>query len=270
MNNFQRLEINLLPPEMAPGPAIRPTTIFNVLLIMAALFIIGLNLVSNLSQINTLSKTVQENDQKILQQQPIVEEYMALKEIKDNTEGRGKLVGMASATYVEYPVILDRVSRLLPDGVYLTKASSGGGAGRGDKEIILEFNTATSQAELMNRTLEAFKTSPMFRDVYLRTGNFRPQPLDEVGNEFNIPWRYSSPNPDDAFVTQSYNFEIRAQVNSPLEVDDLVTVLDKSELMLPFELTTDPSAAAAPPAPANSGAAPQGNAAAAPTAGGAS
>ena len=41
--SYRRIEVNLLPPELQPGPAVRSALLINIALILATLFTIGLS-----------------------------------------------------------------------------------------------------------------------------------------------------------------------------------------------------------------------------------
>jgi hypothetical protein len=241
MNNYQRLEINLLPPEMAPSPAVRGSVVFIWAIVALTAVLIGTHASVKLAEVNKLKADNKKLEQDILQNKPFEDEYIALNEIRENTEGRGKLVGMTTATYIEYPIVMDRVARILPDGVYLIKAGSAGSGG--SQELDLEFRTATADPSYVPRTLEAFKTSSMFSEAYLRTSDFQPQPLDELKNIFGVNYSFQGPGSEDSQAVDGYDFEIRAFIQRPMEVDDLPTVLDNSDYMTQFSLETDPNAA---------------------------
>src|SRR5204863_7979792 len=86
------------------------------------------------------------------------------------------------------------------------------------------------------------------------------QPLEEISTRFGIPYRVSGLDADKVGGAEIYDFEIHADVNSPIDPYLLATVVDRSPLITQFTLTTNPVAAqpASPAAPGATAAAPGG------------
>jgi hypothetical protein len=240
---YQRLEVNLLPPELAPPPPVRLAWIINAALILFGLGFIAVHFFGTMIAISAVKKDISEKDTIIASQKPDLDTYNRLEEIRMHTEGRGKLVGMASSSYVEYPVVLERISRIVPPGVYLVEATSA--SGKGGSDMRLQFRASRNDPALLSATLEAFKVNPMFRDTFMRTADYEQEPLGELADAFNIPYGYSNPDSDELFVMDEFAFEIHTKVNSPVAPDDLVLVVDRSDLMTEFEVLSNPANAKA-------------------------
>jgi hypothetical protein len=240
MNNYQRLEVNLLPPEMAPSPAVRGTVVISWIIGLATLLIIGINAFWSMQTISSMNRKVSDQKAELAKDKPIEDTYLALKDIRDHTEGRGKLVGMASASYVEFPVLMDRVARLLPEGVYLVTASSSGKSGA--SALDLTFKTATNDHSLAPRTLEAFNTCSLFSGASLRSEDFDQTSIGDVKKALGIDYDYSSPTITDSDTLPGYSFEIVANISSPVDVEDLPVTMDNSDYMTQFTLASDPNA----------------------------
>jgi hypothetical protein len=242
--SYGRLEINLLPPEFRPGPAVRAMPLINFALIAGTLMAIVVSVSSSLYSIALLKSQNKEYEAQIATQASTKKNYDTLMKIKDQVQQYGRIVSLASAEYVEVPVLLDRISRLLPDGVYLRDVGNRRGSRTTSGTIIRIGLTASRQdPQLLISTLNAFKADPIFADCYMSLAESKESPLGAVLTANGITWQASGPELNPQPMTDEIDFEVQARIQSPVTINGVPVAQDFSSYLtsIKFKEYTPPT-----------------------------
>jgi len=235
--SYGRIDVNLLPPELQPGPAVRYAVILNVLIIAVTLAYIALDSVRGLTMLSYARQDRTALEDQIAAGQAIVADYGRLVEIRDKVQRYGRLVGLASADYVDMPVLLDRVARILPDGVYVDRVTN-------DKDnvspehtvVVFGLRASRRDPQLVLDALRAFKSDKLFSNCYMPTLNYEELTLQDLMQRSQVSWNVSGPDVPGDITAQQFSFEIRASVPRRLADLGLPKSLDDSALFASFLL----------------------------------
>ena len=242
-NMYNRIEVNLLPPEMRPRPAVRYTSLINAAVITLTLVFIVFNVYFNVMEIISGRQESQRLDVEIKRREPIRQDYLELKQIEDDLLNYGRIITMASADYVDLPVVLARLSALLPDGVYLSRVTNYGSRNAGAQvEISVVLRCAERNEQLLLETLTNLKNEPVTADCYMRSADLTEIQLTAVQDMFDVAWEVSQPESGDPAANQEYEFELLVRLDRVLPPDGLITVADESEFFRGFALNPLPPA----------------------------
>jgi Tfp pilus assembly protein PilN len=240
---YSRIEINLLPPELRPRPAIRYTALVNALVIVLTIGLIGFDVSFNIARIRSLRHEKQTLAAQIKQREPIRQDYLALTQIESDLQDYGRIITMASADYVDMPVILARLAQLLPEGVYLGKVTNQGSKNRGSAiQMSVTLRSAKRDEQLLIQTLTNLKRDPILADCYMRTADLTEVPITNLQDMFKAKWEITTPAEADTTQNQEYEFELVINLERILPADGLVTVADESAFFKGFNLTPAPAA----------------------------
>lgn len=235
--SYGRLEINLLPPELQPGPAVRYSMLINFALIAGLLAFLGLDMFLSLSKITGLRKNILELTSQNEQRQQVEKDYNDLVGIRDEIQHFGQIVGLASARYADMPVVLDRLSRILPDGVYVnTVTNSRAPSAQTTANVSVTLLAAKPDPRLIQRTLEAFKRDPIFSNCYLSRAAAAPQALDEYLRQIDVSWNTTGPDYSAAASADEYEFDINVTISQPMTIGGLPVVYDVSRYFKEFKV----------------------------------
>ena len=237
-NLYSRIEINLLPPELRPRPAIRYTAWVSTVIIIVTVGLIGWNLFSSWETMRDLRLQKVALAQQINQREPIRQDYRELKQIESDLRDYGKIISMASSDYVDMPVVLARLAQLLPDGVYLSRITNlGTTKNRGEAiELSVTLRSAKRDEQLLIQTLTNLKQDPIMADCYMRTADLTDVPLTTLQDICQAKWDVAMPA-DSAFArNQEYEFEVLVSLSRVLPKDGLVLVADESDFFKGFSL----------------------------------
>jgi len=227
MNAYSRIEVNLLPPEMQPGPMVRYSFLINVAISLLTLTFILLNLYLGWVKLDLAREDVEQLDEQVRSNAYIEDDYNRLAIMGDKLSRYGRLVAYASLDYVEMPVLLNRLAKIIPDGVYLSNVSNDRAA---DKSVtmIIQLKSSSDDPELIVQTLKNFKADGIFTECYLPEAIFQEEALDELLIQAGINWSVGGPGISSNVIANQYDFEIRARLprpftglNLPPRVDDL-------------------------------------------------
>jgi hypothetical protein len=235
--SYGRIDVNLLPPELQPGPAVRYAVILNVLIIACTVAYIALDSVYGLAMLSYARQERTGLRDQVEKSKAVIADYDKLVNIKDKLERYGRLVGLASADYVDMPVLLDRVSRILPDGVYIDRVTNDNGPGAiGKTVVVFGLRTSRRDPQLVLDTLRAFKHDALFTDCYMPTLNYEEMALQELMQRNQVKWTVAGPDVPENINAQEFSFEIRASVTRKLENLGLPITADDSALFAGFAL----------------------------------
>lgn len=247
-NNYSRIEINLLPPELAPGPAVRLFVILNFALVATTLATILVTTALPMFKITDLKKEIETVQTQINAMGPEEANYQTLIGVKEAVDGYGRIVSLASVDYVEVPLLLNRLSALLPEGVYLKQvqnrtAKANAAAPAGSKsDVIVQVSLAACRRDpaLILATLNACKHDPLFSDCYLGNAEAVEKPLSDMLQRYGIEWAVSGSNGDRQPSSREYEFQIQARLHRPLASDSAPVVADYSTYLASIKFKTPP------------------------------
>ncbi len=235
--SYGRLEINLLPPELQPGPAVRYSILINFALIAGLLAFISLDVFLSMARITMLNKNIRDLKAQVEQRQQVEQDYNDLVLIRTEIQHFGEIVGLASARYADMPVVLDRISRLLPEGVYVSSVTnSRAPSSTTAANVIITLLTAKPDPRLMQQTLETFKRDAILSNCYLSRATAAPQALDEYLKQIDISWSATGPDYNDIASADEYEFEISVTITQPLIIGGLPVVYDVSRYFKDFKV----------------------------------
>ncbi len=229
-SNYSRIQINLLPSELKPGPSVRFGVLLGFLCISAVLAYVMIDSVISLNRMAYYKESNAELKKQIEQRQVDEKFYNELISIKDSVDSYGRLISMASVDYVEMPLIMERMSGLLPDGVFL-RAVSNDKPAEGSNYVVLRFllSAAKDDPALLTRTLQAFKNDKYLHDCYMSDAEMREEGLQDRLEQFGIKWNASqSQDEGPQLMANLIEFEVQARVTRPLDTEGLARTLDNS------------------------------------------
>lgn len=228
MNRYSRLEINLLPREMLPGPAVRYALMVNILICLAALAYILVDAGMTWQWLQSKAEERDVLESRVTRQIGILEDYERLDGMNRRLTRYGRLIALASYDYVDMPVILTRLAEIIPDGVYLDSVHNRG-ADAGAIRLSTVLKTSKQDPQQVLSTLRAFKTDSIFADCYMPNAAYKEEALDELMERVGVTWSVSGPEAPGSIIAYQYDFEIQAALprpliglNLPVEYDDTV------------------------------------------------
>ncbi len=148
-----------------------------------------------------------------------------------------------SADYIDLPVVLARLSALLPDGVYLSQVTNQGSRSRGSEiELAVVLRSASRDEHLLLQTLTNLKNDPIMANCYMRTADLTEFQLSSLQDLYQARWEVTTPHDGDPMQNQEYEFELMVRVDRVLPADGLSTTADESEFFKGFTLQAVPAA----------------------------
>lgn len=120
----RRLDINLLPPEFLPQPAIRWHPIYLALLYTLSIFLVLYVGLMCLDRIRSLETEIEEVQAEVTRLQPFAKAYDQAEESVKSLEDLKRLFVYLEKHYVDWPLFLYYLEPNLPDGIWLTEIKS--------------------------------------------------------------------------------------------------------------------------------------------------
>jgi len=225
MNTYGRIDINLLPPEMQPGPMVRYGLLINVAVATLTLAFILINLYLGWVKLDLEREDLAQLQAGIDAQAYIEDDYNRLAGLGNKLSQYGSLIAYASLDYVDMPVVLDRLSKIIPDGVYLASVSNRGTTGE-NVDLVVMLKSSDNSTDQIYQTLVNFKHDSIFANCYLPAVAFDEEPLDDLMARSGINWSVGGPDVDMNVISQQFDFQIHSRLNRPLPGVDLPTVMD--------------------------------------------
>lgn len=241
-SNYSRIQINLLPPELKPGPSVRYSVLLNFLFIAATLSFIMIHSVYSLNRLASYKEASRETAKQIEQYKVNEEYYNELIDIQEKVNSYGRLISMASIDYVEMPLIMERMSGLLPDGVFLRSVSNDKPA-EGSNFVVLRFQLSASKDDpaLLQKTLQAFKNDKYLHDCYMSSAEVREQGIQDRLEQFGINWEANESAADQPqLLANLIEFEVQARVARPLDTEGMARTMDNSKRLTEIKFKTPP------------------------------
>jgi len=230
MNNYSRLEINLLPPELLPGPTVRYALLINIMIILLTVTFIGLSTYLHWLMLNLAKEEKAGLEAQLSAKAGIVADYERLNNIGVSIDRYGRLIALASDDYVEMPVILDRIAKLLPDEVFLFRVSNNRTEGKGSPVVLgVQLTASDNDPTLMIETLKAFKGDPMFAECFMPIAEYNEVSLDELQVRYGLDWSVTGPDVPMQVVGKHYDFEIHSLLSRPLPIDGVPVGRDSTQ-----------------------------------------
>jgi len=225
--SYNRLEINLLPPELQPGPAVRYSLLINVVIISVTVAFIAVDSFIGLTRMANLGRDNHALEDDIARLQPVVADYMRLRNIDTQISSYGQLISLASGEYVDIPVVLERLAQIIPEGVFVETISNERPSGpMRDVVLAVELRSAERDPALVVDTFLAFKEDPLLGNCYLRLMEYEEDVLEPYLKQFNINWQADGPELPQSLSSNQYKFEIRALLPVPMSTDAEILVDD--------------------------------------------
>lgn len=244
--SYNRLEINLLPPELRPGPAVRYALVVNFFVIAVTIAYLAVDSLFGMSRITSLHEDKTAVEQQIRDGQQVVTDHQRLVLIHQAIIDYGKLIGMASANYVDMPVVLDRLARVMPDGVYLRSVSNDKAAQEpGGANLIISLSASRRDPALLLETLRAFKADPVFQNCYMRFVHFQEESLDQFLERIGVSWSTTGPGIDETLLAEQFEFDIHTRIATPIADLGLPVIQDDSVYYAEASLEPPPTEAGA-------------------------
>jgi hypothetical protein len=242
---YRHLDINLLPPELQPGPVVRYAVVINTLVIGVTVAFLVVDSFVGLTNMASLKRDIENKEDQIQAKATVVSDYNELTNIETHVNSVGRLIGLASAEYVEMPVVMERITKLLPEGVYLDRVTSEArtvGATTTNIRIILAASKPDPQ--MLVQTFNRFKDDDILGDCYMRVAEFEEREIGSVLEAAGVNWIAAGPGIGDYTNTEQFVFEIHSVLHPPVETGGLATVLDKTDYFDVFTETKAPARAA--------------------------
>jgi Tfp pilus assembly protein PilN len=241
MSNYRNIEINLLPPELQPPPAVRTTLILNLAVILGVMAYIGLSTLSSFAQVRSQQEQIRAAEQEIKQREPIVKIYTTLNKVKESVDRYGRLVSLASVDYVDVPVLLDRLAKVIPAGVYLDSVSNDKSAPNARTTVVkVTLITTKQDPALVQATIDALKGDSIFQDCYLQEAEVQKESISGQLANYGVDWNASGPGVPTSLDVQKYAFVVMANVPKLLDTSSLPVVADKSIYLADVKFLTPP------------------------------
>jgi hypothetical protein len=241
MSNYRNIEINLLPPELMPPPAVRTLVILNIAIALGVLAYMALSTFTILGQIRAQREQIAEAEQIKAAKQPVVAMYTDLQAVHEQVDKYGRLVSLASVDYIDVPVLLDRLAKLIPAGVYLNRVSNDKpGANTVSTIVQVDLMTTQDDPRLMQATLDAFKGDSIFHDCFLRNAKMNKESISTQLPQYGINWNASGPDVPQSLDVTKYEFIVMANVPKLADTSGLPISYDQSIYLADVEFKTPP------------------------------
>ncbi len=116
-------DINLLPPEFRPAPAVRWLPPYLALVYSLAVFILIWAVASHFAKVGSLKADIESLDKSIKALAPFEKAYDEVKSSASEMDEIKKIFNALEAQYIDWPLFLTNLHRLVPESVWLTSVS---------------------------------------------------------------------------------------------------------------------------------------------------
>jgi hypothetical protein len=241
MSNYRNIEVNLLPPELQPAPTVRTAVILNFAIVLGVLAYILLGTFGVFNQIRNEQQRIKDNQGLIESKQGVVTIYGQLNDAHERVERYGRLVSLASVDYIDVPVLLDRLAKIVPAGVYLNSVNNDKSSPNSRSTVVqVTLNTTSNDPKLVQTTLDAFKKDSMFQDSYMRSAELQKVTLNDQLANFNVDWTATGPSVPASVEVDKYQFIVMANVPKLVDTAGLPVRADRSIYLADVEFKTPP------------------------------
>jgi Tfp pilus assembly protein PilN len=120
----RRLDINLLPPEFQPQPAVRWHPIYLAALYSLALFLMFYIVIGSYQRVKKLEADITKANESVKLLQPFADAYDMSEQSVKSLENLKQLFVYLDGQYVDWPLFFYHLEPNIPSGVWLTSASA--------------------------------------------------------------------------------------------------------------------------------------------------
>lgn len=120
----RRIDINLLPPEFRPAPAVRWLPPYLAFVYSIGAFLLLWVIFAHFAHVNSLKTDVKSLEKSVASYKPFEEAYEKSKLAIQDLEKLKKVFNALEATYVDWPLFLRKLEGKVPSGVWLTSISA--------------------------------------------------------------------------------------------------------------------------------------------------
>lgn len=227
--SYGRLEINLLPAELLPGPTVRYSLLLNVLLITVVVAYIVIDAYMGWLKLQSAQDERASLDAQKVAKIHILNDYNELVTLSEKIARHGRLIAMASTDYVDMPVLLDRIAHILPDGVYIESVTNQRTNVRGGPvNLSIALKSSRQDADLVVTTLRAFKQDELFSNCFMAGTNAEEESLKPLMEKQGLNWDASGPLVPSNIIADQYLIHISATLLRPLGGIDLPASYDET------------------------------------------
>jgi hypothetical protein len=214
----RRLDINLLPPEFLPQPAIRWHPIYLSLLYALSVFLVLYIGLLSLNRVKSLEVDVREAQGDVSRMEPFAKAYDLAEESVKSLENMKRLFVYLERNYVDWPLFFHHLKPNLPKGIWLVqvessavtkapptkkKAQTEEGEEEGEPGVPMHTGDVNLQGMIngysllpLSALIKNLQDDPYFEEPYL-LGSELQENEDGVVRWFEVSVRVSVPEPDD-------------------------------------------------------------------------
>lgn len=234
--SYSGIVINLLPPELRPGPVVRYRVMINALMIIVTVAFLALDAVIGINRLGMLNSTLITRRAEVESGRPTIVEHSKLMEVNNYVERTGRLVSLASADYTDLPLVLQEVANLLPEGVYLERVTNDrAGKDSTQTNVIFALVSGKEDPALVLETFNRFKSNQMLGNCFLRMAEAQEVSLFSLLESTDVNWSVTGPDIDPSRAATHFAFEIYAMVEAPIVKQDLPVLHDDTRFLASFE-----------------------------------
>lgn len=227
--SYGRLEINLLPTELLPGPTVRYPMLLNVFLIAALIAYIVIDAYIGWIKLQSAQDARASLEVQKEAKVQVLNDYNELVTLSERISRHGRLIAMASTDYIDMPVLLDRIAHILPDSVYIESVTNQRTNVRGGPvNLDIALKSSRQDADLVVTTLRAFKQDELFSNCFMAGTNAEEESLKPLMEKHDINWDASGPLVPSNIVADQYLIHINATLTRPLGGIDLPASYDET------------------------------------------
>jgi hypothetical protein len=224
-----------------PPPQVRTAVILNAAIILGVITFILLQTYTTLGKIKSEREAIEDAERVIAAKQPVVAMYTELQDVQEKVDKYGRLVSLASVDYIDAPVLLDRLAKIIPAGVYLSRISNEKPGPNSTSTVVqIDLITTKQEPELMQATLNAFKRDSIFGDCFLRSAEMRKESISGQLPSFGVDWQASGPDVPQSIDVGKFEFIVMANVPKMMNTGGLPVVSDQSVYLADVEFKTPP------------------------------
>jgi len=241
MSNYRNIEINLLPPELMPPPTVRTAVILNFAIVLGVLAYMAVATFGIFNEIRSQQEQKADLQKQVEAKKDVEEMYADLQKHEESVNQYGRLVSLASVDYIDAPVLLDRLAKIIPAGVYLNRISNDKSSPNAKATVVqVELMTTKQDPALMQATLDAFKNDSIFHDCFMANAEIHKESITDNLADYGINWHASGPNISASIDVNKYQFAIMASVPKLVDTSGLPVSSDQSIYLADVPFKTPP------------------------------
>lgn len=219
---YSRIDVNLLPQELQPGPVVRYGFIINIAIVAATVTFLVLDGILTFTKLSMERALTVELQNEIGSLDQVVEDRERLQTIEESVHRYAQMVNLAALEYVDIPIVLDRLSRIIPDGVFLTRVAIDRAAGSSQSAAVhIDLMTSRRDEQLLLRAVKAFKEDSIFHDCVMRYAAYEEADLANLLEDSDITWNVSGPDISTDISAEQYEFQMLVNLVMPISSEGI-------------------------------------------------